>query len=231
MDEVERSEIWAIGDPICTSYQGSTAFPNRLYETTILYGNEGTHQRAVEYILNKFRSEEGGSLKRWLNGKFRAHRRATVEGKNSVQKEERRHFELRGNGVTSFYDPDRKVESFKIGQLRMMQYGLLDQMTTLIRSSAEKDLEQTIDDLTVAPRNVVKRLKFFESKGHTVDPREVGELIEAYEYFTWAYNVAQEEFQDRGLKELEFGKEEFETHQETILRIFSPKRKRKVLKF
>lgn len=196
-------------------------FPTRIVDSVFLYGNRDLQSQAIQSLFEEFVGSEGQRISRHMGNRRRHHRSIVKSGGTQVYKGgELVHYEIDSNNAFSYFDPESEKSSFKIGPLRAVQYDIMLGIMNAFRG-AEEDTRKTIfpffRDL---PRNTSERLYSMQSEGMLrLNNTEVRDLVNCYNYFVWAYNLAQEMYQNRGQVKLELPGNEVRERMDVITKL------------
>lgn len=201
-------EFKTIGRLFLSGYKGdiNRPYPTRVLDSRLLYGNYGQNHAALMQIATELNLDEGRVIIDKFGDYLRRAKKIAKEGKGRFKGSEITHFDLE-EGV-AFYDNESSTgalrSSFKQGPLRLVQFGLTQDIMKKIRN---KDFD--LDLMDHLPQNTVDRILFFETEGK-VKPahQKIESLVDNYKFFLWQYHLAQENWRTEEKKETAFDKAE-----------------------
>lgn len=200
-------EFKNLEEDVMSKYENKSdrTFPSRIADSTYLFGQRRLHYEAKEKLLKEFRGSQGKSIMERVKSRRKEFEKALLTGIQKFNKDNIiQHYDLT-EGV-SFYNSKNKQYSFKTGPLRLVQYGL---MQNIIKYSRAVDFDSAKFLLRNAPTNTAEKLFFFEAEGiSNLSSDETIDLARSYEYFLWAYTAAQENFEFNNEVRMQFDERE-----------------------
>jgi hypothetical protein len=198
-------------------------FPTRILDGVLLDGSELIRQKAREKIFGEFLEESGKSiLGRLKRKKLEFKSVLEKEGESKFKGEKVNHYQINDSEVISNFDPDNYLLSFKTGPLRVVQYTLAKELIREYRETKKENREQAFKILNNLPKNIPRRISHLrDNKMLNISEETSKDLEDAYRYFLWAYNLAQERYQKYNEKQTAFDKKEVKSRIDTIMYVLS----------
>tara|TARA_Y100000310_G_scaffold329554_1_gene399648 strand:+ start:11416 stop:12390 length:975 start_codon:yes stop_codon:yes gene_type:complete len=191
------------------------ASPNRFFDSETLFETDGVYKKAYGNIVEELNGSNGSSIFKKVKEKARECKRVTTSGIQSYSGGALNHYDLE-QGM-AFYDPEKKIWSFKQGPLRLVQF-------SLVKDSIKKLRESNRDNEFIfgLPRNTIDKISRIEVEGRT--PLSIGgidDLSDSYKFFLHQYHRSQFNFAENGSKTLEFDPKEVRERCESLRAICS----------
>lgn len=217
-DKEELIELKCLDSDNMSRYENNAdrTFPSRLSDSVYLFGQRRFHYEAKEKMLEEFRGEEGKSILNRVKSRKKEFEKSLLTGVQKFNKDTTiQHYDL--NEGVSFYNSEKNQFSFKTGPLRLIQYGL---MQNIIKFSRASDYESARLLLRNSPTNTSDKIFAFEAEGiSNLSHQETSDLANNYSYFLWAYTASQEWHTFKGDDRLTFDKQEVKERLKSVDKI------------
>ncbi|MEM4336515.1 MAG: hypothetical protein QXG86_00735 [Candidatus Woesearchaeota archaeon] len=194
--DIEKDEMYS-----CTINKGqpnqiTIISPNRVFDSSALYGNDNIVKKAKIKLVKELLSEKGKTIFEKIKSRVKEHCDVSSTGVQHYKGKNIQHFDIE-TGI-AFYDPQEKIWSFKQGPLRTIQYAIVRDMIKALRAGIEPDTILTL------PSNTVDKLNKLEIEDMTaISEQAIKDLTDNYKYFLWLYHKSQMEY-SKGKKEIGF---------------------------
>jgi hypothetical protein len=218
MGDYDDIEIKDIGHHVMSYYKNDSrrVFPMRILDGTQVIGDISILNIAKLRLLEEFTGPEGTNILDKIKSKKREYKKVSLEGTQRFNKDMTiTHFDM-DEGLC-FYDPDENQYSFKIGQLRFVQFALMQDIMAYTRR-VNQDRGLTL--LVRMPTNTEEKISYLYSEGFlNLTQKKADDLTDCYNYFLWAYNNTQDKYRLRRETTSVFDKKEVTERTKLLLSI------------
>ncbi|MBI2572488.1 hypothetical protein HYV86_01400 [Candidatus Woesearchaeota archaeon] len=206
-------EIKSLAGGPLSYYQDSSdrIFPTRINDAVTLFGDSKRTELAKCSLYREVVSQGlGTKIYETFSGKRAGFQRVVDEqGSQKFKGEKISNYYVDGESVVSCLSRDKNLLSFKNGPLRFVQYKIMQEAMKFCRSLTPDERDQIIPLLAQAPTNMRSRLKYYNQQGiSALSTQETQDLCASYDYFVWAYNLAQQALEEAGQECLAFRKKD-----------------------
>ncbi len=197
-----------------TEQQKTIYSPNRMFDARMLFGNKSMFKKVKKLLATELSSSYGASVFDKIKGRAKEHAKVVSSGKQKYVGGELVHYNL-DEGV-AYYDPDKKLWSFKQGPLRAVQYALVRDGIKLIRAGVD------YKEVLAIPQNTISKMNYLEVHGRTgLSRQQVQDICDNYKFFLWLYHLSQREYAVNNGKQVVFGSKEVRERCNDIVSICS----------
>ncbi|MEI6850066.1 MAG: hypothetical protein WCK29_03430 [archaeon] len=194
--------------------EGKLLSPNRVLDSTMLFGDQNMHNLAKRYLYQEIKSSDGKAMADKIKDKLRGHKKITLEGTQNYRGFPLEHFNFE-SGIAN-YDPEKNLQSFKQGPLRTTQYALVNGVCTMIRRGDDESLISSL------PSNTIDKIHALEVEGKTgLSQQNIRELSDNYKFFLWLYHKSQHAYRTSGITQTGFDSGEAKERAKSLTSICS----------
>ncbi len=183
--------------------------PYRLMEGKTLYGDPEILREAKLLLAEELAIGKNRSTIKRIRNHVKAHAKVTETGAQEYGDNVLMHFDLKA-GI-SYYDPELQIWSFKQGPLRLVQYTLARDITSILREIAQEIPHDEIfsndevHQLMFLPQNTVSKLQKLQGMVYVVPSvQDMFDIMDSYVFFLKLYHISQSHFISEGESVTEF---------------------------